>query len=144
MYRCHYGACVGVSSICDGVPDCIDGSDEPPYNNCHLPPSYFQTLPLISTPPSTSKTEKPKTTTKRYTPFEPSGWTQPATITPVPTRATPAKTPVTPVHTPATLRQTISTSVSTPPTSAVTPRFLFSTSYKILGLSLVFAFSAFK
>lgn len=119
MYRCYYGACVKVSSICNGIPDCIDGSDEPPYNNCRLPPSYFQTFALLSTQPSSSKPVTPKTTTKRYTPFEPSSWTQPGTTTSFTTKPTPTRTPATPT-------QTVSTSVRTPVTPPVTPRYFCS------------------
>lgn len=142
MYRCRYGACVKVSSICDKVPDCIDGSDEPPLNDCRLPQSYFQTFALISTPPSSSKTPKP--TTKRYTPFEPTGWTQSSTSTPFTTKPTPIRTPATPIRTPATPIRTsatplhtsatpvhtratptptVSTSVTNPPTPSATPRY---------------------
>ncbi|CAG7830173.1 unnamed protein product [Allacma fusca] len=28
MYRCRFGGCVNATQICDGHPDCLDGSDE--------------------------------------------------------------------------------------------------------------------
>lgn len=28
LYRCSYGACVNRTARCDGLTDCVDGSDE--------------------------------------------------------------------------------------------------------------------
>lgn len=64
MFRCVYGGCIRISSICNGISECVDGSDEPPINSCRIP-SY---APIKVT--SRQTTSKP-TSTKIYTPYNP-------------------------------------------------------------------------
>lgn len=28
MFQCNYGACINLEDVCNGVPDCVDFSDE--------------------------------------------------------------------------------------------------------------------
>lgn len=35
LFRCNYGACVDRNSLCNGIKDCVDGSDEN-LPECHV------------------------------------------------------------------------------------------------------------
>jgi hypothetical protein len=58
MFRCAYGACTKISSICNGVHDCVDLSDEPPNHSCR-----------VNNVPVSLPNEEHGSTTKRYTPY---------------------------------------------------------------------------
>ena len=70
MFRCAYGACTKISSICNGVYDCVDKSDEPPQHSCRL--NY------VPPPPTSGPIMTTRSSTKHYTPFPyPVGTTTP-------------------------------------------------------------------
>lgn len=33
QFQCHSGECIAVYNACDGIPQCVDGSDEGPEVN---------------------------------------------------------------------------------------------------------------
>jgi hypothetical protein len=35
-YKCQTGVCIPGAGVCDGIPDCDDGTDEYPYQNCSM------------------------------------------------------------------------------------------------------------
>lgn len=105
MFRCHYGACITISKICNGISDCADQSDEPPINSCKIPdynvniPAHttkrYTPYPLVpeTTPEKRpSFAPKPEKTTKIYTPYP---LITPSKSVPSETTPTPTKTVIT-------------------------------------------------
>ncbi|XP_060592838.1 mucin-2-like [Ruditapes philippinarum] len=40
-YKCQTGVCIPGTGVCDGIPDCDDGTDEYPYQNCTCQEKYL-------------------------------------------------------------------------------------------------------
>nr|XP_037870202.1 guanine nucleotide binding protein isoform X4 [Bombyx mori] len=54
QFECRRGGeCVAVYNACDGVPQCADGSDEPPQLSCPSPPTAPSALPITTVPTTT-------------------------------------------------------------------------------------------